>query len=261
MSQHKAVCEKKRCSQRVRTSQKGFDKSVPARWAPAGFARDYVASAKLSQQRPAESGRRCAEMSQARVRCRALRANEEWSATTTTTSTATLEKPLTRRERHERQKQRQKQRQRQRQTATLREEVPGMAGTVWTADSRVAVRGVQDAAFPQQGHVSSQQHTKDEKHDEYNEWSQTVAWSQQDGGCSGSPAHRVYKSNGVVQALALAAADTGKSIDVAERMYPYLGKHRVEEGDDDEASSVLWTEDGPSAGPISTCCRREKTMQ
>ena len=36
---------------------------------------------------------------------------------------------------------------------TLRQEVPGMACSVWTATSRVAVSGLQDAVVPQQRHV------------------------------------------------------------------------------------------------------------
>ena len=38
-------------------------------------------------------------------------------------------------------------------------------------------------------------------------------------------------------------------------MHPHLGKRGAEGGGGDEASSALGTEDGPSAGQISSCCR------
>ena len=64
--------------------------------------------------------------------------------------------------------------------------VPGMACAVRTASSRVAVRGVQDAVVPQQGHVPMLRQT----HDEYiHEWSQTAAWPQQGEGSHGALAH------------------------------------------------------------------------
>ena len=44
--------------------------------------------------------------------------------------------------------------------ATIRKEVPGMACAAWTASSRVAVRSVQDAVVPQQGHVPRLQEAK-----------------------------------------------------------------------------------------------------
>ena len=65
----------------------------------------------------------------------------------------------------------------------------------WAASSRVAVRGVQDAVVPQQGHVHCNTQM-DEAHDEYiNEWSQTTAWPQQGGGSFGAPARRKGQPN------------------------------------------------------------------
>ena len=92
---------------------------------------------------------------------------------------------------------------------------------------------------------------RDEKHDEC---SQTAAWPQLGGGSCGDAAHHVNKPN-ERSCIGTAAADTGRSIGDARGMYPDLGKRGAAGGGSDEASSALGTEDGPSAGQISSCSR------
>ena len=123
----------------------------------------------------------------------------------------------------------------------------------------MAVRGEQGAVVPQQGPVPRLQQA--EKHDEYiNEWSQTVDWLQQGGRSSRDVAYPVNKPKGAAEALALARQQLTQA---KNRRGPHLGKQGAEGGGGDEASSALGTEDGPSAGQISSMLSKleEKAME
>ena len=115
--------------------------------------------------------------------------------------------------------------------ATLRENVLGMASTIWTACSSVAMRSVQDPVVPPQGHVP---------------------WMRQAKGRETGRAHqRVVTDCGLAttgwriplgRQLTLstsrkcspgsctgpAAAGTGKSIGAARSMHPHLAKRGAE---------------------------------
>ena len=140
--------------------------------------------------------------------------------------------------------------------ATLRQEVSGMACAVWITCSR-AVRGMQDAVVSQLGHVPRLQQA--EGREARRVQSQTAAWPQHRRLSSGDAAHLVNYPKGAAQALALAGSSWHRQRH--RRCLKNVSaswKARCKGGGSDEASSALGTEDGPSAGPISSLSNLER---
>ena len=141
-------------------------------------------------------------------------------------------------------------------TATLRKEVPWLEGSIWTACSRVAMRSVQDAVVPQQGHVPWVRQAKGRETRRVHQrvvadgGLATTGWKSLRGYCS--PCEQAERVN-PGSCTGSATAGPGKSNGDARRMHPHLGGRGAEGGAGDEAGSALGTEDGPSGGQISSC--------
>ena len=130
-----------------------------------------------------------------------------------------------------------------------------MASTLWTACSRVAMRGMQGPVVPQQGHVPWMWQEKGLETRRVL-WSQTVAWPQQGGGSSGDVAYPVNKPKAAAQALALAPQQGAreKASALPEACLRTL-ENEVQKEEVAMKQAQPLGEDGPSAGQISSCCR------
>ena len=139
---------------------------------------------------------------------------------------------------------------------TLREKVPRMESSIWTACSRVATRSVQDPVVPQQGHVPRLQQAKGHETGRVRQRVVTDCGLATAGWKSfwkflwrGSSHWQQTKGTGPGSGAGQAKAGAGPSIGAARRVHSHLGERGAGGGNGHETRSALGTENGPSTGP------------